>query len=68
MIGGLQLLEKGEVLPFLAAKKVKARGRWPATVRERRLKAIGAVKALRNVGYSVEKAVEIVAEAHGRVA
>jgi hypothetical protein len=64
LIADLALLEKGEVPPLFVPKKVKARGKRPAKVRELRLKAIGAVIALRKVGCSAQEAIEIVAEAH----
>ena len=64
LIQGLRMLEKGEVPPIFVPKKVKTRGK-PVTVRNYRLKAISAVWALREAGYSAEKAMQFVADAHG---
>ena len=64
LIADLALLEKGEVPPLFAPKKVKARGKWPTKVRKLKLNAIGAVRALRKVGYLAHEAIEIVAKAH----
>lgn len=64
LIAGFKSLEEGEVPPLFVPKRVQARGKWPAKVRKLRLIAIGAVKALRNVGCSTQEAIEIVAEAH----
>jgi hypothetical protein len=64
LIADLETLEKGEVPPLFARKKVKARGKRPATLRKGRLIAIGAVRTLRKVGYSAEKAIKIVADEH----
>jgi hypothetical protein len=64
LIVGLEALEGGETPPLFVAKKVKAWGEWPAKVRKLRLIAIGAVQALRKVGYSAQEAIKIVADAH----
>jgi hypothetical protein len=63
LIDGLEALEGGETPPLFVAKKVKARGKWPANVRRLKLIAVGAVKALRKVGSSAQEAIEIVAKA-----
>lgn len=65
LIVSLKALEGGEVPPLFAPTKVKAKGKRPATLRKRRLIAIGAVSALRKAGYKVEEAIDIVADACG---
>jgi hypothetical protein len=61
----LKALEGGDEAPALfTPKKVQAKGKRPATLRKRRLISIGAVSALGNAGYSVEKAIDVVADAH----
>jgi hypothetical protein len=65
LIDGLEKLDKGEVSPIFARSKVKARGKRPATLWEGRLTAIVAVRALRRIGYSADKAIDIVANAYG---
>jgi hypothetical protein len=65
LIAGFQALEGGEVRPLFVPKKVKAKGKWPATLRKCRLMAIGAVRALRKAGYKAKDAIQIVAGAYG---
>jgi hypothetical protein len=64
LIEGLKALKRGEVLPIFVPERVRTRGK-AATARNYRLTAVGAVAALREAGYSSEKAMEFVADAHG---
>jgi hypothetical protein len=63
LIAGLKALEGGEAPPLFVPKKVKARGKWPATVRKLRLHAICAVATLRMAGCLAHEATSLVADA-----